>query len=128
MKKLLTILILLTWAGAVCAAWMSQRSASNGVTPVTIQAAPASGKSRTVSANGGITVYNSASTAVTFTVWFANTAISQAVQTVTLPSSNTWDSNLVRILDGTTNTLELTGATPIGAALKIITNYRDETQ
>jgi len=124
MKKVFIISSFVFYALFVFAGYKINLLTSNGTTPVTVVEAPAAGTNRVVV---GLTVYNSGTTQVTFTVSTADTITTNPLYTVDIKpgGTNTWNLPTVEYLPDTTNTLELVGATGFGSILKVTPKYRD---
>jgi len=129
MKRYITILIAIGLVPALAmAAWLTQASTSNGVTVVTAVSAPAASTSRTVPANGGITVFNSATSNLLCTIQYADGSTTNILESFDLPSGQTFYNKWVLILDSTSDTLEILSEAGAGTQLKYTTHYRDEGQ
>ena len=128
MKKLIIILGVVAVATVGLCAWMSTLTKSNGTTAVTIVPAPGASTTRIVAANGGVTVFNSASTSVTFSIQVNSNSTLYTQEVVTVTATNTYINDWSLALDHTDKSLEIEGATAFGEALQITTRYSDQGQ
>lgn len=131
MKTKHTVIMLVVLAGLpllAIAAWQKTSIRSNGITPVEIVAAPGASTTRTITANGGIRVFNGWTNSVSFFLRELQGTTSNTLGRVTLAVNQLYISDWVHVLNATTNSVELTCVEACGDGLFIFTHYRDEAQ
>jgi len=129
MKKITTLCLVVLLPMLVLGAWYNEINTSNGTTPVIVVSAPGASTSRTVPANGGVTVYNTSPTVkATFSVQLATSTTTNVLETVVLNTNETWTLDYVVILDSTDQDIELVGATAFGTILDVTSRYLDGSQ
>jgi len=113
---------------AAFAGWQKTTTNSDGTNYVTIVAAPGASTNRTITANGGIKVHNDWTNTVSFHLADVTATTTNEIEFVELATNETYISDWVHILDGTTNTLQLYCVEACTNGLNIFTHYRDEVQ
>ncbi len=125
---ILTILAVGLCAVMAHAGWQKNVTNSNGTTPVHIVAAPVGARNRVVTANGGIRVYNNWTNTIRFYLRDVRMPTSNKIEYVELETNQMYISDWVHVLDGSTNTVELTCLEACSNALQVFTHYRDEAK